>query len=101
MQLPQNHYFVYIFGAQPRTDVQIGVVGDLNQQAALVMSPSNASQTDNDKYKLVYYEHYDKEEVALNREKQIKGGNIDATYNLIESMNPNWLDLSDLLPGVK
>lgn len=99
MQLQQNHYFVYIFGGTPRTDLQIGVVDDLNQQAALIMSPATTSQSDNDKYKLVYYEHYDMEEVARNREKQIKDGHIDSTYSLIESMNPNWLDLSDMLPG--
>ncbi len=92
MQAQQSHYFVYIFGNQPRSAVQIGIVGDLQQQIR-----NQSREADQDPFKLVYYEHYDLEEVAVARERHIKSATIDSTYSLIESMNPNWLDLSDTL----
>lgn len=95
MQAREPHYFVYIFGNQPRQDVEIGIVGDLqllSHAKAVPVSKKGVAQH----AKLVYYEHYQAEEEALTRERQIKGGTIDSTYQLIESMNPNWLDLSDL-----
>ncbi|QCR21891.1 excinuclease ABC subunit C [Pontibacter sp. SGAir0037] len=92
MQLQQAHYFVYIFGNRPGADVQIGIAGDIPEQMQRLHkapSPENC--------KLVYYEHYSLEEMARHRENQIKSNSIDTTYHLIESMNPNWLDLSDML----
>ncbi|WP_242928147.1 excinuclease ABC subunit C [Pontibacter vulgaris] len=92
MQIQQAHYFVYIFGTEPRSTVQIGIVGDLQQQIK-----QQANTVDNDPFKLIYYEHYDLEEVAVARERHIKNATIDSIFSLIESMNPNWLDLSDTL----
>ena len=45
--------------------------------------------------RLVYYEFCDSSEIALKREKQIKG------YNrvMISEMNPEWSDLWDGLSG--
>ncbi|WP_347159183.1 excinuclease ABC subunit C [Pontibacter chitinilyticus] len=95
MQPQSAHYFVYIFGGNPRTDVQVGIAGNLEQHVLNVRQSTPQPSGSN----LVYYEHYDVEEIALNRERQIKSGGIDSTYMLIESMNPNWLDLSDTLNG--
>lgn len=90
MQAPQGHYFVYIFGEQPQSDLQIGVSDNLQHHVQKSSEPSN-------KPKLVYYEHYDMEEVALVRERHIKACSLEETSRLVESMNPNWLDLTDTL----
>ncbi|MDX5480479.1 MAG: excinuclease ABC subunit C [Hymenobacteraceae bacterium] len=97
MQARNVHYFVYIFGDQPRKDVQIGIAGDLQQQVHLIKTSPSQGARPPQEVKLVYYEHYDVEEIALARERQIKQGGVDSTFSLIESMNPNWLDLSDTL----
>jgi len=89
----QDSYFVYILGGQPHTDVQIGIARDLPQHIRNIGSNGRS----NESLHLVYYEHYKVEEVALNRERQLKSNSPDATYNLITSMNPHWLDLSDVL----
>jgi putative endonuclease len=43
--------------------------------------------------KLVYYEDTDDVLSAIEREKQIKAGSRRKKIELIESMNPEWLDL--------
>ncbi|MFD2244854.1 excinuclease ABC subunit C [Pontibacter ruber] len=90
MEIQQAHYFVYIFGNQSRSDLQIGIADNLHQHVKAQRETSGG-------HALVYYEHYDIKEVAQNRERQIKGGSYEATFRLVESMNPNWLDLSDML----
>ncbi len=44
--------------------------------------------------KLVYYECFGTIMDAINREKQLKGGSRADKIKLIESINPQWLDLS-------
>ncbi len=43
---------------------------------------------------LVYYEEFDTPTDAFAREKQLKAGNRKRKIDLINSMNPNWTDLS-------
>jgi putative endonuclease len=43
---------------------------------------------------LVYYEETSDVNIAIHREKQIKGWRRQKKVGLIESMNPEWLDLS-------
>ncbi|MCC9167089.1 GIY-YIG nuclease family protein [Pontibacter harenae] len=96
MQLQNNHYFVYILNGQSRNELEIGTADNLEKRVKDTNATLETNQLIQD-YKLVYYEHYNVQEMALARERQIKDGAIDNTYQLIESMNPNWLDLSDLL----
>ncbi|MDL2296283.1 GIY-YIG nuclease family protein [Lachnospiraceae bacterium OttesenSCG-928-E19] len=44
--------------------------------------------------KLVYYEKYKYINDAIDREKQIKSGSRTKKITLIESLNPDWIDLS-------
>ncbi len=44
---------------------------------------------------LVYYEDYKYVNDALEREKKLKAGNREQKITLIESINPDWLDLSE------
>ena len=46
--------------------------------------------------KLVYYEKHRDIREAISREKQIKAGSRKKKLALIESMNPEWIDLYDL-----
>lgn len=43
--------------------------------------------------KLVYYETYASIEEAIAREKQLKGGSRKQKVELINEMNPEWVDL--------
>jgi len=45
--------------------------------------------------KLVYYFFYSRIEEAIAAEKAIKGGNRKSKMQLINSMNPEWIDLYD------
>jgi len=49
--------------------------------------------------KLVYYELHDTIGGAIKREKQIKGGSRKKKVDLINSRNPDWVDLSDEVDG--
>ncbi len=49
--------------------------------------------------KLVFLEEYDRIDLAIEREKQIKAGSRQKKMDLITGMNPEWKDLyEDLLP---
>jgi putative endonuclease len=47
--------------------------------------------------KLVYYEIAEDASTAIAREKQIKGGSRQKKIELIEDMNPEWIDLYEEL----
>jgi len=47
--------------------------------------------------KLVYFEETSDIKVAIEREKQIKGWNRKHKNKLIESQNPNWIDLYEMI----
>ena len=46
--------------------------------------------------KLVYYDHSTDVRSAIEKEKQIKGWLRKRKNELVETMNPNWNDLSDV-----
>ena len=48
-------------------------------------------------FKLVYFEQLDTIGDAINREKQIKGGSRKKKVDLVNSMNPDWGDLSEFV----
>lgn len=48
-------------------------------------------------HRLVYFEQWGDMVSAIEREKQIKAGSRKKKLVLIESINPNWLDLYDAL----
>ena len=47
--------------------------------------------------KLVYYECYNTLGEAIEREKQLKAGSRNKKLKLINEMNPDWKDLSNIL----
>ena len=46
-------------------------------------------------YYLLYYEHFDYIEYAIDREKEIKGWKRDKKEKLITNFNPDWRFLND------
>lgn len=48
-------------------------------------------------YKLVYFQFFPNIEEAIAEEKRIKGGNRRQKIELIENLNPMWVDLYETL----
>lgn len=89
-----NSSYVYILASQRNGTLYIGVTSDLNQRVWQHRNHNIAGFTQ--KYRvdqLVYYEIYDDINVAINREKQLKRWNRAWKIELIEELNPDWLDL--------
>ncbi len=90
-------YYVYIMGSQSGV-LYTGVTNDLPRRVQEHKQQSVPSFTA--KYnvtKLLYYEAADTAYPAITREKQIKGWLRKKKVELINSMNPDWKDLSSQL----
>lgn len=94
-----KRYFVYILTNKRNTVLYTGVTSDLKRRVYEHREKIIPGFTK--KYsvcKLVYYEVTESIEVAIWREKQIKGGSRQNKLDLINGMNPRWRDLyEDLL----
>ena len=87
-------YFVYIMTNRSGT-LYTGVTGDLAGRVFQHKERKGSAFTRKYKIdKLVYYEEYQGVSEAITREKQIKGLLRVKKISLIESMNPEWEDLS-------
>lgn len=90
-----NQYYVYIMTNRSKT-LYTGVTNDLNRRVSEHKNKLIEGFTS--KYninKLVYFEETPDISSAIAREKQIKGWLRRKKIELIESMNPEWKDLSD------
>ena len=90
-----KYYFVYIMTNKSRT-LYTGVTNNLERRVWEHKNKAIPGFTA--KYnitKLVYYEEGTQVSEAIAREKQIKGWLRARKIALIESMNPEWRDLSD------
>lgn len=88
-------YFVYIMTNASKT-LYIGVTNNLIRR----VSEHKNSQVKGFTYKynikkLVYFEQGDNIETAIQREKQLKGWLRKKKITLIESVNPDWRNLSE------
>jgi putative endonuclease len=87
-------YYVYIMTNRSRT-LYFGVTNDLEHrvlQHKLKVVPGFTSRYHIDR--LVYYEETNDIRTAIAREKQLKGWLRAKKIALIESVNPQWKDLS-------
>ena len=78
-----------------RTTLYIGVTNNLARR--VLEHKNHKLKGFSDRYNLeilVYFEISDNINAAIYREKQIKGGSRLKKIALIESFNPDWLDLS-------
>ena len=89
-------YYVYIMTNHKKGTLYTGVTNDLERRIyehKLKLVPGFTQ-----KYglnRLVFYEDTDDVSAAISREKQIKGWLRKKKIALIESMNPEWRDLSE------
>jgi putative endonuclease len=86
---------IYIMTNIKNTTLYIGVTSQLLQRVYQHKSKLTLGFTN--KYnlnKLVYFEKFETMYDAITREKQLKNWRRAWKENLIEQINPNWLDLS-------
>ena len=94
--MKENQYYIYIMTNKNNTTLYTGVTNDLQRRVTEHKSGKGGDFTS--KYnlvKLVYYEAGSDIKNAISREKQIKGGSRRKKVELINSINPNWVDLYD------
>ena len=87
-------YCIYILTNKRHTVLYAGVTGDLParvHQHREKLLPGFTKRYN--VYKLVYYEAVHDATSAVAREKQIKVGSRQKKIDLINSLNPEWLDL--------
>ncbi len=91
--------FVYILTGKKNSVLYSGVTSNLKER---IIQHKNKKHPDSfsaryNLNKLVYYEELDSIGDAIKREKQIKGGSRRDKVELINKMNPGWVDLSNAL----
>ena len=89
---------VYIVASGRDGTLYTGVTSDLNRR--IYEHRSGAVEGFTKLYGcklLVWYEHYERMDEAIAREKQIKGGSRMKKIALIETINPDWRDLYETL----
>ena len=90
--------YVYIVTNQRNGTLYIGVTNNLVRRIYEHKSKIFEGFTSKHNLdKLVYYECFDCERSAIQREKTLKKYNRNWKKDLIESMNPGWVDLYDTL----
>ena len=93
-----HQYYIYIMTNVKNTVLYTGVTNDIYRR--IFEHKHKLVEGFTKKYhitKLVYYEVFDDIELAISREKQIKGGSRQRKINLIMNMNPMFIDLYDSL----
>lgn len=91
-----KNYYVYILASKKNGVLYIGVTGDLIKR--VWQHKNNFAESFTKKYhthRLVYFESSENVETAIQREKQLKNWHREWKINLIETRNPQWLDLYD------
>ena len=88
-------FYVYILSNNNNRVIYTGVTNDLvrriYEHKQHLDKGSFTAQYNVDR--LVYFEETSSSRAAIEREKQIKGWNRARKNKLIESQNPNWVDL--------
>jgi len=88
-------YYVYILASKKNGTLYTGVTNDIERRVyehKHKLTPGFTSRYNVNR--LMYYDEYNDIRDAIAREKQIKGWLRKKKIALIESMNPNWDDLS-------
>ena len=95
-----KNMYVYIITNKPNGTLYVGVTNDLIRR--IYEHKHQTFKGFSFKYelnKLVYYEIYDDEVNAIQREKNLKHYSREWKKALIEKNNPEWIDLYDGLIG--
>ncbi|MFD2915884.1 GIY-YIG nuclease family protein [Psychroserpens luteus] len=95
-----HNYYVYILTNKNKTVLYTGVTNNLKERLYSHKNPLPFSKAFTTKYKcffLVYYEHFFEIDVAIKREKQIKGFSRLKKEDLIMNFNSEWAFLNDTI----
>lgn len=93
-----NPFFVYILASKRNGTLYTGSTDDLGKRIG--QHKTKAIKGFTARYgvdKLVWFEAHDWRDAAFTRERRIKEWKRKWKLDLIESMNPNWDDLSETL----
>jgi putative endonuclease len=86
---------VYILASQPYGTLYIGVTSNLIQRLCQHRDKLTPGYTSKYAvYRLVQFEMFDGMNSTITREKQLKNWHRPWKINLIESENPQWIDLA-------
>ena len=89
-------YYVYIMSNKRRGTLYIGVTNSISKRSYEHKTAIMDSFTKRYKlHKLIYVEQFERVEEAITREKQLKRWHRQWKINLIESVNPSWVDYSE------
>ncbi len=94
----QKQYYLYILASKRNGTLYIGITNDIIRRVGEHKLKLIDGFTK--KYNvtlLVYYEVFNDVNEAILREKRLKKWNRDWKIRLIESINPNWDDLTEKL----
>ena len=87
---------VYILTNKNKTTLYTGVTKNLQRRIAEYKLHINEGFSDRYNLELlVYYEVYDRLDIAIHREKQLKKWHREWKEALINDFNPEWKDLAD------
>lgn len=95
-----SEYYVYIMTNINNTVLYTGVTNDLYRRVEQHRAGEGGRFTA--RYylkKLVYYEAFAFVDDAIQREKVIKGGSRQRKIDLVNAMNPGWVDLFEEMKG--
>ncbi len=89
-----EQFFVYILASRKHGTLYIGVTNNLIRRVHQHKTKAMGGFTKRYSiHKLVYSEIFDDPLSAISREKQLKKWNREWKLQLIESKNPEWIDL--------
>ena len=93
-----HNYYVYIMASRKNGTLYIGVTNNLERRVyehknKLVRGFTSTYGVD----RLVYYEHGNDVNAAMQREKHLKAWKRPWKIKLVEQSNPSWSDLSQSL----
>ena len=92
-------YFVYLLASRRNGTLYVGVTNDLFRR--LDEHRSGRGSVFTRKYgvtTLVWFETHERIDEAIAREKQIKGWNRAWKIRMIETSNPDWVDVASSIP---
>ncbi|WP_299221013.1 GIY-YIG nuclease family protein [uncultured Aquimarina sp.] len=91
-----NKGYTYITTNKNKTVLYIGATNDIIRRMNEHKNKTfkNSFSAKYNCYMLVYFEELDSVKKAFEREKQLKAGNRKRKERLINSINPDWEDLS-------
>ena len=96
--LGTHNYYVYILTNKNKTVLYTGVTNDLKARLYFHANPDALSKHFTARYRcfyLIYFEHFQDIEIAIQREKQIKGWSRKKKNLMIAESNPEWKFLNN------